>query len=125
MLKKSYAYWQSKEESPSDVDAYIASVPEASLEKFTELRNIVKSVVPNAKEVMSYGILGYKIDEKRARVFVSGWKDHVAMYPIPKDEALRGKLEPYIRGKGTLWFPLNVPLPKALIKATTAKLVEH
>ena len=50
-------------------------------------------------------------------VFVSGWKDHVAIYPVPKDEALLPKLKPYIKGKGTLWFGLDQPLPNDLIES--------
>jgi uncharacterized protein YdhG (YjbR/CyaY superfamily) len=92
--------------------------------KFDELRELAKTVLPNAEEVFSYGIVGYKVDEKRARVFISGWKDHVAMYPIPKQESLRTELSPYIKGKGTLWFPLDKPLPKKLIKKTMQALAE-
>lgn len=64
---------------------------------------------------MSYGVVGYKIDDKRVRLFISGWKDHLGVYPIPHDETLREKLKPYIKGKGTLWFPLTSELPRELI----------
>ena len=90
---------------------------------FDTLRSIVKSELPDAREVLSYGVVGYKIDDKRARVFISGWKDHVAMYPIPKDELLRAKLSPYIRGKGTLWFRLDTPLDETLIREIVRALV--
>jgi uncharacterized protein YdhG (YjbR/CyaY superfamily) len=80
--------------------------------------------MPNAKEVLSYGVVGYKIDEKRARVFISGWKDHVVMYPIPKNQELRDRLKPYIRGKGTLWFSLEDDLPQQLIKNAVKALTE-
>src|SRR5690606_38930231 len=101
---------------PTSVDEYIASVPIAARPKFDELRQLVKDMLPDAKEVMSYGIVGYKTDDKRARVYISGWKDHVAIYPAPNDKELKLQLEPYIRGKGTLWFSLDRPLPKTLIK---------
>lgn len=74
---------------------------------------------------MSYGIIGYKVDDKRARVFISGWKDHVAVYPIPDDEDLRDDLAPYKKGKGTLWFPLDQPLPLELIKRTVRSLLNN
>lgn len=99
-----------------EVDAYIANVPEVARPRFDELRALVRDLLPEANEVLSYGIIGYKIDDKRARVFISGWKDHLGVYPIPKDEALRAELAPYIKGKGTLWFPLGSPLPKVLVK---------
>ncbi|HRQ86506.1 MAG TPA: hypothetical protein PLY16_00165 [Candidatus Saccharibacteria bacterium] len=76
-----------------------------------------------AQEVLSYGIIGYKIDDKRARVYISGWKDHVAMYPTPNDESLQAELKPYIKGKGTLWFALDKDLPNELIKRTVKALL--
>ena len=101
---------------PTTVDEYIAQVPTVARPLLDDMR------LPDAVEVLTYGIVGYKIDDKRARVFISGWKDHVAMYPIPKDEALQSKLQPYIKGKGTLWFELDQPLPVDLITTTVESL---
>ena len=42
---------------------------------------------------------------------------------MPKDPALREQLTPYIKGKGTLWFPLDQPLPTELIKKVVRALV--
>lgn len=123
MLEASYARATEKPAELQTVDQYIASIPKEARTQFDTLRSIVKNKLPTVHEVMSYGIVGYKPDiKKRAVVFVSGWKDHVAMYPIPKDEALREKLAPYIRGKGTLWFELGVPLPEELISETVDAL---
>ncbi len=116
MLDQSFALAAKPPAKPTTVDEYIASVPPAARPKFDELRQLVKATLPHAKEVLSYGIVGYKIDDKRARVFISGWKDHLAVYPIPKNDELHAKLTPYIKGKGTLWFNLDKPLPKLLIK---------
>ncbi len=123
MLERSFELANDSSTKPTTVDQYIATVPAAARPKFDELRRLVSETVPHAKEVVSYGIVGYKIDDKRARVFVSGWRDHVAMYPIPGDEELQTKLAPYIKGKGTLWFKLDEPLPKPLIKKVVNALV--
>ena len=109
-------------QKPSTVEEYIKSVPLESKHHFNQIRVLVLKLLPNAQEVFSYGIIGYKIDDKRARVFISGWKDHTAIYPIPKDEQLQKELKPYIKGKGTLWFPLEEPLPKDLISKTVKSL---
>lgn len=124
MLEQSYQLGASPQEKPKTVEEYVSRVPAAALSQFNELRSIVKATLPSATEVLSYGIVGYKIDDKRTRVFISGWKDHTAMYPIPKDEALRTELKPYIKGRGTLWFSLDKPLPKTLIKRTVRALAE-
>lgn len=109
--------------SINDVDKYIANIPASGLDQFIKLRNIVKSIIPDAKEVVSYGIIGYKIDLKRARVFIGGWRDHVSIYPVPKDAGLIKKLYPYIKGKGTLWFSLDEPLPEKIIIEIVKSLI--
>lgn len=124
MLRKSYKVATEEEDKPDNVESYIASIPPVARPQFDKLRKIVRSQVPDAYEVLSYGIIGYKPDiNKRAAVFISGWKDHVAIYPIPKDEAIREKLEPYVHGKGTLWFGLEAPLPEELIREVVNKLL--
>lgn len=111
---------------PELVKAYISGVPAAARLRFDELRELVRTELPDAHEVMSYGIVGYKPDpKKRAVVFISGWKDHLGVYPIPRDEALRKELAPYTKGKGTLWFMLDAPLPRELIRRTVVSLAEN
>lgn len=96
-------------------DDYQRSVPLAAQAQFAALRALVKGLLPQAEEVVSYGILGYKVDKRRARVYISGFADHVAIYPLPQDEALAERIKPHVRGKGTIHFPLNEPLPEGLI----------
>lgn len=107
---------------PTTVSEYIATIPKNARPKFGELRALVRSEIPQANEVLSYGIIGYKTDESRAKIFISGWKSHVAVYPIPQNESLRTKLKPYIKGKGTLSFPLDQPLPTEVLKAVINQL---
>lgn len=123
MLEMSFALADKQLSKPTTVDEYIASVPVASRPKFDELRQLVRNTLPRGEEVLSYGIVGYKVDNKRARVFISGWKDHVAVYPVPNVEHLQAKLTPYIKGKGTLWFGLGKPLPEPLIRMVVKALV--
>lgn len=124
MFKKSYELATLPRTKITTVDEYIASIPNAARKHFDELRSIVKAKLPQAWEVFSYGIIGYKTSDKRAVVFISGWKDHLAIYPLPKDASLLTDLKPYIKGKGTLWFSLDEPLPKALIKKTIEALAK-
>ena len=121
LLEASYSLAEAPPTKPSTVDEYVATVPPVARPKFDELRRLVRDTLPQADEVLSYGIVGYKPVTGRARVFVSGWRDHVAMYPIPAQPDLQADLAPYVRGKGTLWFPLDEPLPRSLIvRAVTA-----
>ncbi|WP_022909520.1 iron chaperone [Aestuariimicrobium kwangyangense] len=110
-------------EAPTTVDEYVASVPPGARPRFDELRSLVRDLLPDAEECLTYGIVGYRtIPGKRARVFVSGWKDHVALYPVPHSDALAGEVAPYVRGKGTLWFGLDDTLPTDLLRRVVAEL---
>lgn len=89
------------------------------------MRDLAQADAAGAKEKLSYGIIGYVPEgRRRAYVFVSGWKDHVALYPVPADPELATELEPFHKGKGTLWFPLDADLPSDLIRRTTRALLE-
>lgn len=122
MLLQSFNTSTKPSAKPNSVEEYIASIPVDARPTFNELRQLVKNTLPYADEVLSYGIIGYKIDNKRAKVYISGWKDHVAMYPVPKRENVHKNLKPFIKGKGTIWFKLDEPLPKPLIEAAVRAL---
>lgn len=122
LVARSYKHIKSDRPKASTVDDYEAFVPDNARVKFKELRALVKETIPYAAEVISYAIPAYKVDNKRAVVYISGWKDHVAVYPVPRDKMLQQDLKPYIKGKGTLWFGLDKPLPKELIKKAVQTL---
>ena len=47
---------------------------------------------------------------------IAGYKKHVGLYPHPTVmEKFDTELEGYKKGKGSVQFPINKPLPKALI----------
>lgn len=125
MLQRSFELTTETPPAEQTVEGYVGTIPAAARPQFDALREIVRTTLPDANEVYSYGIVGYKIDEKRARVFISGWNNHLGMYPVPHDETLRTRLAPYIKGKGTLWFPLDGPLPKKLIVDTVKALTRQ
>lgn len=101
---------------------YLERVPAQARPLLDELRRLVRDVLPEADEVLSYGVIGYRVGRGRCRVFVGGWADHVSLYPVPKDEELIAELAPYQRGKGTLWFRLDAALPHDLIRRVVARL---
>ena len=124
LISRSYAHLKSKRPKAATVDEYEATVPESARAQFKELRELVKNTLPQAKEVISYAIPAYRVDDKRPVVYISGWKDHVALYPVPHSQQLQADMKPYIKGKGTLWFRLDVPLPARLIEAVVLAHLE-
>jgi len=80
-------------------------------------RSSIKAAAPGAVEVVSYGIPAFKL-EGRMLVWYAAWKAHTSLYPM-KGIAKRvpaAQLEGYVITKGTIRFPLDRPLPVALIK---------
>ena len=99
----------------ASVDEYIESFPVEVREVLEEVRRTIHAVVPTAGEKISYQIPTITLDGKSLMYF-SGWREHIAVYPIPPlDAALAAELEPYRSGKGTLKFPLKQPIPYDVI----------
>lgn len=97
------------------VDEYIASFPAEVREVLDEVRRTIHAAVPEAGEKISYQMPTVTLDGTSLLHF-SAWKTHLAIYPIPPtDPTLTKALTPYHSGKGTLKFPLNKPIPYALI----------
>jgi uncharacterized protein YdhG (YjbR/CyaY superfamily) len=107
----------------ASVDEYIASFPPDVQQVLQEVRRTIREVVPDAGEKISYQIPTITLDGK-ALLYFSGWKEHIALYPIPPlDDALAADIEPYRSGKGTLKFPLAKPIPYNLITRLTQAFV--
>lgn len=99
------------------VDAYIKNAPKEIQAKLEELRRIIKTAAPKAVESISYGMPSYKY-EGRPLVYFGGYKTHVGFYPTPSALIkFQKELSKYKTGKGTAQFPLDIPLPKTLIRA--------
>jgi uncharacterized protein YdhG (YjbR/CyaY superfamily) len=60
----------------------------------------------------------------RPVVYLSGWKKHISIYPVPElDEIIERQIAPYLSGKSTAKFPLGKPIPQNLITALVERLV--
>lgn len=99
----------------NDVDTYIAQCPKELQEKLQELREIIKSVAPNAEERISYGMPYYHY--KGRLVYFAPMKNHLGLYiPPPIIEKHMVDLEGYGTTKSAVHLPLDKPLPVSLIK---------
>lgn len=98
------------------MDEYIRSFPEPVRTTLEKVRKTVRDVAPEATEAISYQIPTFKINGKYL-VYFAAWKQHIAMYPIPLGtEAFQNEIAPHRTGKGTLRFPMDRPIPWALVK---------
>jgi uncharacterized protein YdhG (YjbR/CyaY superfamily) len=105
-----------KTSSPApDVDAYIRVAPKESRAKLLQLRRIVKATAPGAKEGISYRIPYY--DYSGALVWFAAFKHHIGIFlrpPVIQEH--RHELKEYETTKSAVHFPMDKPLPAALIK---------
>ena len=105
-----------------DVDAYIASAPEAVQPMLRELRALIKAAAPEASERISYGMPDYE-DHGPVANF-AGYKNHVGLYGvIHEDSVIDDEAKQYLENRSTLRFPAGRPLPAALIKKAVAARV--
>ncbi|MDP3831991.1 MAG: hypothetical protein Q8Q47_12015, partial [Ignavibacteriaceae bacterium] len=54
--------------------------------------------------------------KREEQIMIAGYKKHVGLYPHPTVmDKFDKELEGYKKGKGSVQFPIDKPLPKALI----------
>jgi uncharacterized protein YdhG (YjbR/CyaY superfamily) len=106
------------------VAAYIAKQPTAAQPILQRVRRIIRKVLPDAEETISYQIPTYKLHGQYV-VYFAGWKKHWSLYPVTgaARAALEADLEPYELSKGTIRFPLDEPLPAKLVERIVRELL--
>ncbi|HXV38849.1 MAG TPA: DUF1801 domain-containing protein [Nitrosopumilaceae archaeon] len=98
-----------------DVDTYIASAPMETRTKLSQLRRIVKGIVPEATEGISYTMPFYKYHGMLVGFAV--FKKHIGFFvPTPVVEEHKHLLKGYETGKATVRLPLDKPIPVGIIK---------
>jgi uncharacterized protein YdhG (YjbR/CyaY superfamily) len=99
------------------VDEYLARVPEPARSTLIKMRTAIRSVVPaEATEELSYGIPAFRY--KGALVAYAAFKRHCSFFPMQASliDEMKEDLQDYRTAKGTLQFPVDKPLPAALVK---------
>ncbi len=98
-------------------DAYFATLGPEARRAAKQIRALVREVVPDAVEVFSYGVPGFRFIGMPL-VWYAGFKQHVSLYPM--GAAIRREhaaaLKGYAVSTGTVRFPLEKPLPLPLLK---------
>jgi len=98
-----------------DVDGYISTFPEEKRALLQQLRTIVINAAPQAEEVISYGMPAYKLNGML--VWFAAHTNHIGFYPKSSGiHTFQKELSIYKTSKGAVQFPLDAPLPVALIK---------
>jgi uncharacterized protein YdhG (YjbR/CyaY superfamily) len=108
------------------IDEYIATFPEDIQKIMHQLRATIKAAAPDAGEKISYDMPTFTLNGTYL-VYFAGWKNHIAFYGAPRGNAeFTEDLSSYEKGKGTLQFPYDKPLPLDLItKIVKFRAVEN
>ncbi len=101
--------------SIKNIDDYLALQPENAQVMLEKMRQAIKSVAPDAEEVISYQMPAFRYHGML--VYFAGWKNHIGFYPASSGvKIFAEELSDYKWAKGSIQFPLDKPLPLALIK---------
>jgi uncharacterized protein YdhG (YjbR/CyaY superfamily) len=102
-----------------EVDAYIASQPPDTQRALEELRSCIWKAAPGVSELMNYNIPAFALvsgGKRDKQLMIAGYSKHVGFYPGPDViDAFADELAAYKFAKGSIQFPLNKPIPKALV----------
>lgn len=108
-----------------NVGAYVAKFPKETATKLATLRALVQKSAPMAEEKIAYGMPAYKL-AGRPLVYFAAFKKHIGFFPTPSAVVhFKNELAGYKTSKGTIQFPLDKPLPLALIKKIVAFRVKE
>ena len=100
--------------TPQTIDEYIAGFPPDIQDKLEKIRETIREAAPDAIETISYQIPTFKLEGNL--VHFAAFKKHIGFYPAPSGiEQFDEQLSKYKRAKGSIRFPLDEPIPYALI----------
>mgnify|MGYP001248211276 CR=1 FL=1 len=108
----------------TSVPGYLSSLEPAQAKALRHVLALVQKSVPRSTRVISYGIPAFRLD--RVFIYCAAFKGHIGIYPpVRGDARLVTALKPYANAKGNLAFPLDEPLPTALIARVAKALARQ
>lgn len=103
------------------IEQYIANSSPEARAVLRKLRSTIKKAAPpDAEELISYRMPAYALHG--ILVYFAAFKHHIGMFPPIRGNAkLAAAAAKYAGPKGNLSFPLDEPIPYALV----ARIVKH
>ncbi len=98
------------------VDEYIAALQEPARGTLNKIRAAARSAAPpDATEVISYGIPALK--HRGVIIWFAAFDRHCSLFPTASViDTFKKELQGYTTSKGTIQFPIDKPLPNALVR---------
>jgi uncharacterized protein YdhG (YjbR/CyaY superfamily) len=102
--------------SRHEINVYLEGLDEPKRTTLTQMRDTILSVIPDAEECISYTMPAFRVRGKVVAGFAA-FTTHLSY--LPHSGSVFGQLEKELSGytqtKGALHFPVDTPLPRALV----------
>ncbi len=99
----------------SSVTEYISSFPKDTQKILLQVRETIRAAAPEAQEKIGYNMPAYALNGPL--VYFAAYEHHIGFYATPTGhEKFAKELAKYKQGKGSVQFPIDEPMPLALIK---------
>jgi uncharacterized protein YdhG (YjbR/CyaY superfamily) len=107
--------------SKHEVDRYLASLDEPKRSTLEAIRQTILEIIPEADQCISYGVPAFKLEGKAVAGFAA-FKNHLSYLPHSGSvfPELGDEIAQYRTSSGALQFPIDRPLPKALVRKLIA-----
>ena len=100
---------------PQNVSAYIEAQPKEAQTRLREMRACLGKAAAGAEESLKWGMPAFS--QKRILFTYAAFKDHISLFPTPSAvKAFAASLSSFKTSSSTIQFPLDRPLPRALIR---------
>lgn len=108
-------------DKPATVEAYLASLPDDRRDGVEAIRRTVAAAAPDAVEGIAYDMPAFRL-EGRFMCSFAAYRRHYSLFPASQAviDTLGDEVAPYVKGRGTLQFPADRPLPLDLVARIVA-----
>ncbi|MBW8886474.1 MAG: DUF1801 domain-containing protein [Fibrobacteres bacterium] len=98
------------------VAEYFANLDQEKRAGMEKLRRTLKALLPGAEECISYGVPAFR-NPDGVVAYYAAMKSHLSFFPTSYPiEVCAQDLKGYATSRGTIRFPIDAPLPAALVK---------
>src|SRR5579864_1781704 len=103
---------------PTTIAEYIDAAPRDTQKKLRDMYSCIRKAAPGAKEGLKWGMPAFSYE--RILVTFAAFKHHIGFYPTPSAvKAFAKELSKFATASSSIQFPLDKPLPLALIRKIT------